>query len=179
MPPSTSIILPPSFLPYNPSRFVSCVVIMCQHCQIPVPRPTSAVAPQQVAQWPCYHTPIQLNLLQPYLDAHQIERTPLTLLRVSGMAFELALTIGLGSLSHTGRTTQLALPSLSWSQTELWQRYQLVACMLSPISSELQAPVHLSPMGLIPKPQRPNKCRLIVDLSTPTGKRVYPVITVS
>jgi len=32
--------------------------------------------------------------------------------------------------------------------------------------------IHVSPIGLIPKKNRPGKWRLIVDLSSPTGKNI-------
>jgi len=44
--------------------------------------------------------------------------------------------------------------------------------LLGPLSGHLTLPVHISPLGLVPKPHQPNKFRLIVDLSHPAGGSV-------
>ena len=44
--------------------------------------------------------------------------------------------------------------------------------LLGPLPPDLVPRVQVSPMGLVPKPNQPNKFRLIVDLSHPTGHSV-------
>jgi hypothetical protein len=44
--------------------------------------------------------------------------------------------------------------------------------LLGPIAPEHLPLVHVSPMGLVPKPHQLNKFRLIVDLSAPAGASV-------
>ena len=44
--------------------------------------------------------------------------------------------------------------------------------LCGPLPEHLAGMVHVSPMGLVPKPHHPNKFRLIVDLSHPSGNSV-------
>lgn len=44
--------------------------------------------------------------------------------------------------------------------------------LLGPLPSQSAPRVHISPMGLVPKPHQPDRFRLIVDLSHPSGRSV-------
>ena len=48
----------------------------------------------------------------------------------------------------------------------------LAGRLLGPITSEVLPLVHVSPVGLVPKPHQQGKFRLIVDLSSPAGRSV-------
>ena len=56
-------------------------------------------------------------------------------------------------------------------KTTLPTKFILVGCYLSPTFAKLPFPIHTSPLGVIPKKGRPNKWRLIVDLSS-TGESI-------
>jgi hypothetical protein len=43
---------------------------------------------------------------------------------------------------------------------------------LGPLPPEVVPMIHVSSMGLVPKPHQPNKFHLIVDMSSPAGKSV-------
>ena len=49
-------------------------------------------------------------------------------------------------------------------------------CMVGPLTASPQ--IHISPMGIIPKPRQPWNWRLITDLSSPKGKSVNDAIAV-
>lgn len=132
----------------------------------------SAVAPQQATLWPRYHTPIQLNVLQPYLESHP-DRAYATYI-ADGLrdGFRIGFDYRTRQLNSRRRNHPSCLAKPSTVKERILAEVA-AGRLLGPISSGLPAaPIHLSPMGLIPKPHQPNKFRLIVDLSTPSGKSV-------
>ena len=131
----------------------------------------STVAPSSAARWPCYHTPIQLDLLQPYLDIHPDQTYATYIANGLRDGFRVGCEYGAGQLKPRNRNhpSCLAKPSIV---TDRILAEISAGRLLGPISPDLLAPIHRSPMGLIPKPHQPNKFRLIVDLSAPAGKSV-------
>ena len=131
----------------------------------------SAVAPQPAPMWPRYHTPVQLDLLHPYLIAHPDQ------------AYANYIAEGLKNGFRIGFSYQSALPTSRTANHPSCRARPTVVSeriaaelsagrLLGPLPAALRPVVHISPMGLVPKPHQPGKFRLIVDLSTPRGKSV-------
>lgn len=131
----------------------------------------SAVAPQPSPQWPRYHTVIQLDLLQPYLDAHPDKAYAAYIADGLRQGFRIGFDYKAAQLVSRTRNHPTC-HAKSDIVTEKVQAEIAAGRLLGPVPPELITSVHLSPMGLIPKPHQANKFRLIVDLSSPRGKSV-------
>ena len=55
---------------------------------------------------------------------------------------------------------------------EQYLQEELAANRIVPVQDSDAGLIHCSPFGVIPKRNRPNKLRLIVDLSSPEGNSV-------
>ena len=131
----------------------------------------STAAAHPVTRWPRYQSPVRAELLRPYLEAHPDQ------------AFAMYIANGLVNGFHIGfahRSAQLRSrnrnhPSCQANLGAVRERLsaELTAGrLLGPIDTSLLPSVHVSPMGLVPKPHQPNKFRLIVDLSSPSHNSV-------
>ena len=134
----------------------------------------AAVAPKPATQWPRYHTPIQLSLLQPYLDAHPDQSYAAYIAQGLKEGFRIGFDYRWTQLKpcRKNHPTCLAKPSIV---TERVTAELAAGRLLGPIRPEHLPHVHVSPMGLVPKPHQPNKFRLIVDLSVEVSIMAYPV----
>ena len=131
----------------------------------------SAVAPQPAPMWPRYHTPVQLDLLHPYLIAHPDQAYANYI--AEGLKNGFRIGFSYQSALLTSRTANH--PSCRARPTVVSERIAAelsAGRLLGPLPAALRPVVHISPMGLVPKPHQPGKFRLIVDLSTPRGKSV-------
>ena len=129
----------------------------------------SSCSPYQT--WLTYLSPIQLNLIAPFLASHPDQ------------AFASYIHMGLLTGFRIGYSDDRALlcscnanhPSAHGNKTVVDERIaaELAAGRLhDPIPSQLQPLVHTSPLGLVPKAHHSNKWCMIYDLSSPTGHSV-------
>ena len=80
--------------------------------------------------------------------------------------------IGFDRRQHINSTEGNLLTDKPEAVTEYLQREMLLGRMWKIPLTILPRGVHISPMGMIPKRSKPEKWRLIVDLSSPHGKRI-------
>ena len=128
-------------------------------------RPLSETAPR----WPRGSTPIRLPALLPILQCHPDQ------------AFAAYIFDGLSQGFRIGFDRRNALresnrnhPSASQSPLAVTSRITSEVqrgCLGGPLPVELLPLVHVSPIGLVPKPHSSN-FRMIVDLSAPRGYSV-------
>ena len=128
-------------------------------------RPLSETAPR----WPRGSTPIRLPALLPILRCHPDQ------------AFAAYISDGLSQGFRIGFNRRNALretnqnhPSASQSPLAVTSRIASEVqrgCLGGPLPIELIPLVHVSPIGLVPKPHS-NSFRMIVDLSAPRGSSV-------
>ena len=132
---------------------------------------SAAVNPQPVMQWPRYHTPVQLELLQPYLIAHPDQEYATYIAAGLRDGFRIGFSHGNARLKARkgNHPSCRAKPEVV---TERIAAELSAGRLLGPIAPAHLPLVHTSPMGLVPKPHQPNKFRLIVDLSAPIDNSV-------
>ena len=121
--------------------------------------------------WPGYQTPIQIEKLTPFLDSHP-DRAFATYIH-DGLTE--GFMVGFNpALSHL-RSRVSNHPSVLANESVVDERIAAEVAagrLCGPLPDDLTGMVHVSPMGLVPKPHQPGKFRLIVDLSYPTGSSV-------
>ena len=128
----------------------------------------SCAAPHPSLRWPQYHTPVQLELLQPYLDAHP-DKAYATYI---GKGLRDGFRVGFDYTTQQLKSRFGNHPTCRAKPSKVQERIDTemsAGRLLGPIQTELLSAVHLSPMGL---PHQNDKFRLIVDLSSPAGKSV-------
>ena len=122
-------------------------------------------------QWPRYHTPVQLELLQPYLIAHPDQEYATYIAAGLRDGFRIGFSHGNARLKARkgNHPSCRAKPEVV---TERIAAELSAGRLLGPIAPAHLPLVHTSPMGLVPKPHQPNKFCLIVDLSAPIDNSV-------
>ena len=131
----------------------------------------SAVAPKPkpATQWPRYHTPIQLSLLQPYLDAHPGQSYAAYIAQGLKDGFRIGFDYRCRQLKpcRKNHPTCLAKPSVV---TERVAAELAAGLLLGPIRPQAPPTYAREPHGPSSKdPHQTNKFRLIVDLSAPAS----------
>ena len=112
-----------------------------------------------------------MDKLAPYLASHPDATYAAYLLDGLTNGFRIGFHRQSSQLSSRGSNH----PSATVNQNQVDERIaaELAAGrLLGLLPMQLTHNVHVSPMGLIPKPHQPNKFRLIVDLSHPAGHSV-------
>ena len=131
---------------------------------------TSGLACQS-GKWPRYYSPVRVDLLSPFLQSHPDQAYAAYIASGLRDGFCIGFRHNLARL----RTRARNHPSCAAKRRVVCEKLaaELAAGrLLGPIEPHIQPSVHTSPMGLVPKPHQPDKFRLIVDLSTPTGRSV-------
>ena len=130
----------------------------------------ATTAPPLGLGWPVYHTPIQLERLTPFLDSHPDRAYAAyiwdSLAHGFRIGFDHCSPLHSQNVNHP---SALANPAVV---DERIQAELSAGRLYGPVSPILKPRVHVSPMGLVPKPHQVNKFRLIVDLSHPPGASV-------
>ena len=128
--------------------------------------------PQRTTQWPHYHTPVRIDLLEPYLDAHPDRLYATYMAEGLRHGFRIGFTYRSAQIDQSRRTHH---PSCNENPQVVSERIQAevqAGRLLGPLPPNSLPMVHVSPLGLVPKSHQPNKFRLIVDLSSPVGRSV-------
>ena len=131
----------------------------------------SARNPHSHPQWQKYTTPVQVSLLNPYLRAHP----DATYAAYIADGLRNGFRIGYDYTHHRLKAHRRNHPSCQDKPSVVTERIVTElheGRLLGPLSSDALHHVHVSPLGLVPKPHQPNKYRLIVDLSCPDGRSV-------
>ncbi len=118
-----------------------------------------------------YCSPVRVDLLGPFLDAHPDQAYASYIANGLQNGFRIGFIRGRAQLRSRNRSH----PSCHSNPTAVQERLTAELAsghLLGPIDPSLLPAVHISPMGLVPKPHQPNKFRLIVDLSSPSNKSV-------
>ena len=129
--------------------------------------------PTPAANWPKYHSPVNLNALSAYLDLY------------TDKDFAKFIRDGFQSGFHIGYTCPRVSDQLCSCQTnhppssanpqvvvERITAEQTAGRLLGPLTGDQTAGVHTSPIGLVPKSHPSNKWRMICDLSSPSGHSI-------
>ena len=127
---------------------------------------------QRTTQWPHYHTPVRIDLLEPYLDAHPDRLYATYMAEGLRHGFRIGFTYRNAQIDQSRRTHH---PSCNENPQVVSERIQAevqAGRLLGPLPPNSLPMVHVSPLGLVPKSHQPNKFRLIVDLSSPVGRSV-------
>ena len=127
---------------------------------------------QRTTQWPHYHTPVRIDLLEPYLDAHPDRLYATYMAEGLRHGFRIGFTYRSAQIDQSRRTHH---PSCNENPQVVSERIQAevqAGRLLGPLPPNSLPMVHVSPLGLVPKSHQPNKFRLIVDLSSPVGRSV-------
>ena len=131
----------------------------------------ACIPPGPALRWPRYHSPIRLDLLQPYLDAHPDRSYAAYISDGLRNGFRVGFHYGSQHLKSVNRNHPSCLDKPS-TVNERIQAELAAGRLLGPIDPAHLTPVHVSPMGLVPKPHQKDKFRLIVDLSSPATRSV-------
>ena len=137
----------------------------------------SAKAPKAVHGWPRYRTPICVQSLVPALSSHP--DTVFASYILDGLTHGFRIGFDHRSPLRTGCSNH---PSSLVNDVVVEARIRdevSTGRLYGPLPPNLTPLVQISPMGLIPKPHQPNKYRLIVDLSHPTGGSINDGISTS
>jgi len=127
--------------------------------------------PTVVQNWPVQHSPIRIDRLTPFLATHPDQDFATFIHHGLMQGFLIgyqARTDGLKA-SHKNHPSSVAAAAVV---DERIASEPLAGRLLGPLPRNLEALVHTSPIGVIPKPHQPKKWRLIVDLSCPRGSSV-------
>ena len=101
---------------------------------------------------------------EPYLTSHPDQRFAAFLRRGLSGGFHIGFTAGSPLKAANGNMGSVAANPATVSR---YIENEVAAGRLAPVNPS--AVSHISPMGIIPKPNQPGKFRLIVDLSAPQG----------
>lgn len=121
--------------------------------------------------WPRYQTPIQVDSLIPFLSSHPDTAFANYIQEGLISGFRIGFNPALSQL----RSQVSNHPSVLANKRIVDERIAAEVAagrLCGPLPQNLAGMVHVSPMGLVPKSHQPNKFRLIVDLSHPTGSSV-------
>ena len=121
--------------------------------------------------WPRFRTPVHIEVLASLLTGYP--DTAMTAYILDGLTN--GFRIGFDHSHSHLRTRRYNHPSTLANEGVVDERIsaEITASRLhGPIPPHLTSLVHVSPMGLVPKSHQPNRFRLIVDLSHPTGSSV-------
>ena len=129
----------------------------------------SASSPQLTC--PHYRSPVRMDALAPFLEAHPDQAFAAYTSEGFRTGFRIDFRHGFAQLKSRKRNHPSCRSNPSVVEEKL--RVELAAGRLyGPVPTHLLSGVHVSPMGLVPKPHQENKFRMIVDLSTPAQKSV-------
>jgi hypothetical protein len=130
---------------------------------------TSSSSPHRA--WPTYQSPIKLEQLVPFLNRHPDQ----ALASYIHMGLLTGFRIGYSHNRAHLRSRTTNHPSALGNMKVVDERIaaELAAGrLLGPVPAPLSPLVHISPLGLVPKPHQANKWRMICDLSSPLGSSV-------
>lgn len=170
--PTASPGLPPSSLTGSSPLFLPCANIVGGRYRYTneLLSLATAVAPQP-RTWPRYSSPVRVELLHPFVAAHPDQAYATYIADGLSNGFR----IGFNHRQAPLRSRRRNHPSCQSNPRVVSERILSELSkgrLLGPIAPHLLPNVHVSPMGLIPKPHQPNKFRLIVDLSCPAHESV-------
>ena len=119
-------------------------------------------------KWPCAPTPLNIETLRADLQDHPDQQFASFIIRGVQAGFRVRFSRSSTLVRESGQNhpSSLANPHVVTSRihSEL-----LAGRLVGPVPPAFTRLVHCSPIGLVPKSHQPNKWRLIVDLSSPTG----------
>ena len=122
----------------------------------------------EVPPWPRYHTPMRTDKLAPLMARHPDATYFAYILDGLNYGFRIGYDPRASGLRTRGVNHPSALAQMEVVDERV--RDELAAGrLLGPLPPDLAPLIHVSPMGLVPKPHQPGKFRLIVDLSHPTS----------
>ena len=116
----------------------------------------------QLSHWPTYVTPINLQALKPFLTAHP-DQAYATFIR-QGLSH--GFRIGYSSATNKLVSRKKNHPSSEEQAAAVDERIlsELTAGrLLGPLPCPHKALVHISPIGVVPKPHQPDKWRMAHD----------------
>ena len=128
--------------------------------------------PQRITQWLHYHTPVRIDLLEPYLDAHPDRLYATYMAEGLRHGFRIGFTYRRAQIDQSRRTHHPFCNENPQVVSERIQAEVRAGRLLGPLPPNSLPMVHVSPLGLVPKSHQPNKFCLIVDLSSPVGRSV-------
>ena len=131
----------------------------------------AATVPQPRHCWPSYHTPIQVDRLVPFLNSHPDKAFATYILDGLTNGFRIGFNYRHCSLHSCGSNHPSSLVNEKVVDDRIAAEVT-AGRLFGPLPIHLKSQVHVSPMGLVPKPHQANKFRLIVDLSHPAGASV-------
>ena len=128
----------------------------------------TAVSSASTAQWPQYHTPIEIEKLLPFLACHPDQQFAAYIYDGLTQGFRIGFNPDTTPLKSRKRNHPSCLVNSDVVRDRI-QTEVLAGRLYGPIPSQHLPGIHVSPLGLIPKAHQTNKWRLIVDLSNPAG----------
>lgn len=121
--------------------------------------------------WPIYHTPIHMERLHPFLISHPDKTFAAFMYKGLTTGFRIGFSRHHRQLHSRGTNHPSALANERVVQEKISTEVT-AGRLYGPLPAHTTVPVHVSPLGLVPKAHQTNKWRLIVDLSHPTGSSV-------
>ena len=131
----------------------------------------AATVPQPGHCWPSYHTPIQVDQLVPFLDSHPDTAFATYILDGLSIGFRIGFVYRHCSLHSRSSNHPSSLVNKKVVDDQIAAEVT-AGRLYGPLPTHLKSRVHVSPMGLVPKPHQANKISPIVDLSHPAGASV-------
>ena len=131
----------------------------------------SAAPTQAGISWPRYCSSVRVDLLRPFLASHPDQSYAAYIVDGLRDGFHIGFNYSHAQL----RPCRHNHPSCRANPGIISERLsaELAAGrLLGPIAPHHLPAVHVSPIGLVPKPHKPNKFRLIMDLSCPATRSV-------